>query len=182
MAEDLRPVLSALLPRLRRFGLALTGSAADADELVQDACVRALQHSGQLREQNRVDAWLYGIMRNLWIDETRARSRRRHDDLETAAEVAGDDGPQVTEGRITLELVRQRLHEMSADQRAVLILVCVDGLSYKQAAEVLGIAIGTVMSRLSRARHELAERLGGRSGGSVSPFAVPNGRPSLRSV
>ena len=79
MAEDLRPMLSALLPRLRRFGLALTGSAVEADELVQDACARALQREAQLRDHNRLDAWLYGIMRHLWIDEMRARTRRRHD-------------------------------------------------------------------------------------------------------
>ncbi|HET6806943.1 MAG TPA: RNA polymerase sigma factor [Frateuria sp.] len=173
-------MLSALLPRLRRFGLALTGSAVEADELVQDACARALQREGQLRDQARLDAWLYGIMRNLWIDEIRARSRRRHEPLDVATEVAGDDGPAVAEGRITLELVRRRLQEMPAEHRTILVLVCVDGLSYREAAEVLGIAIGTVMSRLSRARRDLAERLGTRSGGSVSLFPGPTGRSTSR--
>jgi RNA polymerase sigma-70 factor, ECF subfamily len=182
VAEDLRSKLSALLPRLRRFGLALTGSAADADELVQEACARALQRAAQLRDETRLDAWLYGIMRHLWIDEMRSRSRRRHDTLDAATEVAGDDGAAVAEGRITLELVRRRLQEMSAEQRTVLVLVCVDGLSYRETADVLDVAIGTVMSRLSRARRELAERLNERGGGSVRLFPGPNGRAPFRSV
>jgi RNA polymerase sigma-70 factor (ECF subfamily) len=182
VADDLRTMLLPLLPRLRRFGLALTGSLPDADELVQEACARALQRSGQLRDLGRLDGWLYGIMRNLWTDEMRLRARRRHDPLEAAAEVEGDDGAAVAEGRITLELVRRRLQELPAEQRTVLILVCVDGLSYKEAADVLDIAIGTVMSRLARARRALADRLGARGGGSVSLFPGQNGRPPLRSV
>lgn len=180
MAEDLRPALTALLPKLRRFGIALTGSAAEADDLVQDVCARALQHAAHLRDRARLDAWLYGIMRNRWIDEQRARARHRHDALEAADDVAGEDGMVVTEGRITLALVRHRLQQLSAEQRAVLILVCVDGLSYRETAEVLGVAIGTVMSRLARGRRALAERLADRPAGSVSPFPLVNGRGPAR--
>ena len=68
MEIDLRANLAALLPRLRRFGLALTGSGTDADDLVQNACERVLRRGEQLRDQSRLDAWIYGIMRNLWID------------------------------------------------------------------------------------------------------------------
>jgi RNA polymerase sigma-70 factor (ECF subfamily) len=182
VTEDLRSALAAVLPKLRRFGIAITGSAAEADELVQDACARALQHAGQLRDRGRLDAWLYGIMRNLWIDERRARARRRHDALEAAEEVAGEDGVAVAEGRITLALVRHRLQQLPAEQRAVLMLVCVDGLSYREAAEVLGVAIGTVMSRLSRGRRALAERLAERPPGSISQFPIVNGRGPLRPV
>jgi len=82
--DDIRTSLAALAPKLRRFALALTGSAADADDLVQSACERALARSAQLREAERVDGWLYGIMRHLWFDETRARRVRRHDDLDDA--------------------------------------------------------------------------------------------------
>ena len=88
MAEDMRAALIRLLPRLRRFGIALTGSHADADELVQDTCERAMRRQDQLRDGSRLDAWLYGIMRNRWTDEVRWRRIRRHDDIE-AAHAAG---------------------------------------------------------------------------------------------
>jgi len=159
MDPDLRNALVALLPRMRRFGLALTGSATDTDDLVQLTCERVLQRSEQLREHARLDAWLYGIMRNLWIDELRYRKRRRHDDLETETGVIGDDGQAVADGRITLASVRLAMQDLPADQRILLMLVCVDGMSYREASETLGIPLGTVMSRLSRARQDLHHRM-----------------------
>ena len=159
MGPDLRHALVALLPRLRRFGLALTGSASDADDLVQLSCERVLLRSEQLREHARLDAWLYGIMRNLWIDELRYRKRRRHDDLDMAAGVIGEDGQAVADGRITLAAVRLAMQELPTDQRILLMLVCVDGMSYREASETLGIPLGTVMSRLSRARQDLHQRM-----------------------
>lgn len=171
MADEPRSALAALLPRLRRFGLALTGSKADADELVQATCERVLSRLGQLRDHARLDAWVYGIMRNMWIDEVRSRRLRRHDELTAASDVVGQNGEAVAEGRITLSLVRRTLAQLSEEQRTVLILVCVDGLTYKEAAEVLRIPLGTVMSRLSRARQELHARLNDqRVGNSVAPF------------
>ena len=171
VGTDLRNALTALLPRLRRFGLALTGSATDADDLVQNTCERVLLRSEQLREHNRLDAWLYGIMRNLWIDELRHRKVRRHDDMDAAADVVGEDGQAVADGRMTLAAVRRALGEMPVEQRTVLMLVCVDGLSYKESAETLGIPLGTVMSRLSRARQDLHGRLSGRGQAEVvTPF------------
>ena len=171
MGKDLRQALTALLPRLRRFGLALTGSRSDADDLVQNTCERVLLRSDQLREQTRLDAWLYGIMRNIWIDELRHRKIRRHDDLDAAAGVMGEDGQAVADGRITLSVVRRVMNDLPAEQRAVLMLVCVDGLSYKETAEALSIPMGTVMSRLSRARLDLHERLTSPGdGGTVTQF------------
>ena len=82
MQTDLRTSLAALLPRLRRFGLMLTGSGTDADDLVQATCERVLRRGEQLRDHARLDAWIYGIMRNLWTDEIRSRRVRRHDDME----------------------------------------------------------------------------------------------------
>ncbi len=162
MTLELRSALTALLPRLRRFGLAITGSRNDADDLVQAACERVLLRGDQLRDQTRMDAWIYGIMRNLWFDEVRFRKIRRHDDISEAADIIGEDGEAVAEGRITLAAVRAAMAGMSEDRRTLLMLVCVDGLTYQEAADTLGIAIGTVMSRLSRARRELQERLNER--------------------
>jgi RNA polymerase sigma-70 factor (ECF subfamily) len=178
MGEEFQRLLAALVPRMRRFGLALTGSRADADDLVQMACERALQRGGQLRDQARLDAWLYGIMRNLWIDETRSRRVRRHDDLDAALDIAGADGG-AAEGHVMLATVRHCLQSLTAEHRAVLILVCVDGLSYREAAEVLAIPIGTVMSRLSRARQDLHALLAsgrGPAGDNVLPLAQARAR------
>lgn len=159
MAEEMRAALVGMLPRLRRFAIALTGSAADGDELVQDACERVMRRAGQLRNTGRFDAWVYGIMRNRWADEVRWRRIRRHDGVEAAEGVVGDDGEGSAHARMTLASVRRAVGSLPAEQRTVLILVCVDGLSYKEAADVLGIPIGTVMSRLARGRKELHELL-----------------------
>jgi RNA polymerase sigma-70 factor (ECF subfamily) len=173
VTDDLRRTLTAVLPRLRRFGLALTGSSSDTDDLIQNTCERALRHSDQLREAARADSWLYGIMRNLWTDEIRHRKVRRHDQIEAAQDVIGDDGQATADGRITLAAVRRTMDRLPADQRTVLMLVCVDGLSYKEAADVLGIPVGTVMSRLSRGRQDLHEMLSAPArSASVTPFPV----------
>ena len=180
MPNDLRQALTAVLPRLYRFGLAMTGSAADTDDLVQNTCERVLLRADQLREVTRLDAWLYGIMRNIWIDEMRHRKVRRHDQIDAASEVIGEDGQATADGRINLAAVRRAMGELPEEQRTVLMLVCVDGLSYKEAAEVLGIPVGTVMSRLSRARHDLHDRMSGLSNvGGVTPQA---GTASVRNT
>jgi RNA polymerase sigma-70 factor (ECF subfamily) len=160
MADEVfRQALTTLLPRLRRFGMTLTGSRTDAEELVQNTCERVLLRAEQLRDQTRMDAWLFGIMRNIWNSELRKLRIRRHEGVEAAENVVGDDGPAVVEGRMTLDAVRRAMASLPQEQRAVLMLVCVDGLSYKSAAEVMDIPVGTVMSRLSRARLELNSRL-----------------------
>jgi RNA polymerase sigma-70 factor (ECF subfamily) len=172
VANDLRQALTAVLPRLYRFGMALTGSAADADDLVQNTCERVLARSDQLRELTRLDAWLYGIMRNLWIDEIRHRRVRRHDQMDAAANIIGEDGQAKVDGRINLAAVRHAMGLLPAEQRTVLMLVCVDGLSYKQAADVLGIPVGTIMSRVSRARHDLHDRMMGRPSTQVTALPL----------
>lgn len=161
MSTDLRSDLLAIMPRMHRFGIALTGSKDETDELVQSACERVLTRGNQLHEHARLDVWTYGIMRHLWLDRVRFRRRRHHNELSAADTVASDDGRQTTEARITLSAVREALGTLSEEHRSVLILVCVDGLKYKEASEVLEVPIGTVMSRLARARQELASRIYG---------------------
>jgi RNA polymerase sigma-70 factor, ECF subfamily len=175
VAKELSFAIAALIPRLRRFGIALTGSRTDADDLVQNACERALKRTDQLRQHGRLDAWVFCIMRTLWFDEIRARRARRHDAADPTPEIAGDDGEAIAEDRLTLAAVRRALDALSEEHRAVLILVCVDGLSYKETAGVLGVPVGTVMSRLARARQALHEELHMRRqpSGTVIPLASP---------
>ncbi len=168
----MRSQLADLLPRLRRFAIALAGSRTEAEDLVQLACERALTRTAQLREAGRLDAWMYGIIRHLWQDELRRRSVRRHEPLEVGEEVADTDGRTIAEGRLELTRVRACLAALSTEHRAVLTLVCVDGLSYREAAGILQIPIGTVMSRLARARRELHDRLA-RPAGAPERNVVP---------
>ena len=172
MRDQIQAGLLALLPRLRRFAITLTGSVTDGEELVQVACERVLRRADDGRQATRIDAWIYQIMRNLWVDELRSRRVRRHDELSAASEVIGDDGVATAEGRITLAAVRRELASLPEEQRVVLVLIGVDGLTYKETAEVLNIPLGTVMSRLSRGRQELHERLNRRArSGTVTHFA-----------
>jgi RNA polymerase sigma-70 factor (ECF subfamily) len=157
--EALKSATAALLPRLRRFGIMLSGSTIEADELVQAACLRAFERIDQLRLATRLDAWLYRIMRNIWIDGRRSAKARRHEPLEAAEHVSGGDGQEIADQRHTLAAVRRALSELPEEHRTVAVLVCVDGLSYKEAADVLGIPVGTVMSRLYRGRQALHEKL-----------------------
>jgi RNA polymerase sigma factor (sigma-70 family) len=145
--------IAALLPRLRRFARSITYNRDDADDLVQLAVERALNRSEQWEAGTRLDSWLFRIMKNAWIDEIRTRVRR--DQLfapEEAGEHVGDDYAEAHQQRMAIQKAISLLQE---DHRIVVGLVLVDGLPYKEAAEVLEIPIGTLTSRLARAREAL---------------------------
>lgn len=151
----------ALLPNLRRFALSLCRAADVADDLVQITVERALKARDRFDPATRLDAWLFRILKNAWIDQTRRTAVRGESvDIDEAPEAATVDGRDVTETRLMLTKVEGAMAALPEEQRAVLTLVCVDGLSYAEAAAVLGIPAGTVMSRLSRARLAVAKRLG----------------------
>lgn len=160
MSDALRTEMIQLLPRLRAFGRSLTGAQDQADDLVQQTVEKALRHSSSFADGTRLDSWLFRIMRNTWIDGHRARrpTVALHD-LETTAPLAGEDGREITESRIYLAQVRRIMDTLPEDQRSVLMLVCVEGLSYRDTAQALDIPEGTVMSRLSRGRLALAAAL-----------------------
>ena len=104
---------------------------------------------------------MYRIAQNVWFDNVRAtKVRGEVVDVDTAHDLPGDDGRNVTESRLTLDIVSQAIDRLPADQQVLIALVCVDGLSYKEAAEILEVPIGTVMSRLARARRALYEATG----------------------
>ena len=162
MSDLFRTELIALLPRLRRFALGLTADATEADDLVQAGCERALARRNQWQEGTRLDSWMFKLMQNLWIDQLRAR--KPTDDLasEELEQLPGEDWQRGLEARMTLEQVMKAMHKLPPPMRAVLSLVCVEGLSYQDAASALEVPIGTVMSRLARARGALHAVLGGQ--------------------
>ena len=154
--DEIRERMVAVLPRLRRFAYALTGSAEQGDDLVQDACLRALSRIDQWQPGTRLDSWMYRIAQNIWLDRVRANKVRGEVvDVEVAEGIIGSDGRDVAESELTLQVVAAALARLPAEQRAVVALVCVEGASYKEAAEITGVPIGTVMSRLARARRAL---------------------------
>lgn len=165
MAADIRQQIILLLPRLRRFARGLTGSAAEADDLVQGSCERALRAIESWQPGTRLDSWLFRILRNLWIDDL--RRRRVSVGSDEPFDPPGEDGRTVTEARIDLGRVREHIAGLPPAQREVLVLVCIEDLSYREAAAVLDIPIGTIMSRLARARQALAASLG--ESGSRAP-------------
>ena len=156
---EFRRELVELLPRLRRFASVLTRSHDDAEDVVQAAVERALRHADSWQQGSRLDSWLYKIMQNLWRDELRAH-RRRAEPLESHADIAGADGRDGTIRHIQSNEARQALEELPEDQRVVIALVVLEGMSYQQAADILEVPVGTVMSRLARARARLAASLG----------------------
>jgi len=156
-AATVREALGGLLPRLRRFARALTGNAHDADDLVQATLERALARASQWRPEQRLEAWVYAILRNAWIDEQRARGRRGR------VFVPDSDGSQVADatidpaGALALQAALRRLPD---EQREAIALVLVEGLSYREAADTLDVPIGTLTSRLARGRGALQAMLG----------------------
>lgn len=160
-----RGEIVALLPRLRRFARTLARDPHDADDLVQLAVERALAHVDQWRPGTPVAHWMFGIMRNAWIDEGRARGRRRRwfvRDVEVD-EVRDPAG----EGDTDLLSIQAAMERLPDEQRLAVGLVLVEGLSYKEAAAVMDVPIGTLTSRLARGRDTLMQLLGG--GGAASP-------------
>jgi len=149
--------IAALLPRLRRFARSLVYHREDADDLVQAAIERALARSGQWEPGTRLDSWMFRIIKNAWIDEVRSRMRRdRLFAPEQAGEQVGDGYAEAHQQRMAIE---KAVSMLSDEHRMVVALVLVDGMPYKEAAEVLEIPMGTLTSRLVRARAALQELL-----------------------
>ncbi|MGA9027844.1 MAG: sigma-70 family RNA polymerase sigma factor [Steroidobacteraceae bacterium] len=155
--------LVALLPRLRRFARNLARNPHDADDVVQIAVERALLKWEQWRSDTRLDSWMFKIVRNAWIDELRARGRRAQ--IFLAAEAGEQVGEASLERESQLMSVQSAMARLPQEQRLAVSLVLVEGLPYKEAAEVLDIPIGTLTSRLARGREALQSLL--------APGAVP---------
>jgi RNA polymerase sigma-70 factor (ECF subfamily) len=150
--------LVALAPRLRRYAYALTRNMADADDLLQATLERVLAR--EIPEEAELAKWTFRVCRNIWIDETRARRVRR----EAAPELGEASQLEISTeetamARLELKQAQQGIDALPEEQREVLALVAIAGMAYKDAAETLNVPVGTVMSRLSRARVALAAHM-----------------------
>jgi RNA polymerase sigma-70 factor, ECF subfamily len=156
--KDFRRDLVSLLPKLRRFAITLARNANDADDLVQEVCERAIARSHLWNGEGRLESWVYAMTRNLWVDEIRKRKVRSAG----VVDVFERDEPHVeatAEKAAYANQVQKMILSMPEGLASVFLLVNVEGHSYRETAEILGIPVGTVMSRLSTARLRLAAML-----------------------
>ena len=160
--DPVRDGLVELLPRLRRFARTLTGHPQDADDLVQIAVERALTRSEQWQRDTRLDSWMFGIVRNAWIDEVRSRQRRGR--LFAPEESGLNVGAPGAGTEVEILAVQSALAQLPEEQRTAVSLVLIEGLSYKEAAAVMGVPIGTLTSRLARGRDALQATLSADGG------------------
>jgi RNA polymerase sigma-70 factor (ECF subfamily) len=156
--EEISVQLVELLPRLRRFARTLSRNQHDADDLVQSAVERAWRHLDQLKPGASLGSWMFGIMKNAWIDDRRARARRG----EVALPEDSGEHPAISpvDTNTSLWSVSEAMNKLPEEQRLAVALVLVEGMSYKEASELLDIPIGTLTSRLARGRTALAAALG----------------------
>jgi RNA polymerase sigma-70 factor, ECF subfamily len=157
-SAPLRQALLGLIPTLRAFAVSLCGDIERADDLVQETLLKAWDHLESFQEGTNLRAWLFTILRNTYFSECRRRRREVEDrDGNKAADLAVYPGQQ---GHLDMQDFRLALNKLPADQREALILVGAAGFSYEEAANVSGCAVGTIKSRVNRARVKLTEMLG----------------------
>ena len=154
--DEVRGHLAEHLARLWRYALVLTGSGEMAEDLVQATCQRALERAEQFRTGTRLDRWLFAILHSIWLNEVRAERVRRGHGVVDAESVLATDGSAETETVIHARQLIRAVQSLPERQRVTVFLVCVEGLTYGEAAATLGIPVGTVMSRLAAARARLA--------------------------
>jgi RNA polymerase sigma-70 factor (ECF subfamily) len=174
--KDRRPDIDVLaeLPGMRRYALALTRNPADAEDLVHDTLVRALERNGQYRSGSNLRAWLLAILHNRFVDGLRSRRSEKVRDTEFGQAIA-PAVPPAQEAALMLDDTRRAFAALPDDQRAALHLVAVEGLPYEEAAAALGIPVGTLVSRISRARARLRAAEESQAGSNVIPLKTVKG-------
>jgi RNA polymerase sigma-70 factor (ECF subfamily) len=154
--DNIRDGIDRLLPRLWRFCLVLTREGSAADDLAQTACVRALERADQFQPGTRLDRWVFRIAQSVWFNQVRAERIRRGSGVLSAEDAGLVDVAADPESKLYLAQVLSAMMALPESQRMTVLLVYVEGYSYKEAAEHLGVPIGTIMSRLASARVRLA--------------------------
>ncbi|GEP08243.1 sigma-70 family RNA polymerase sigma factor [Methylobacterium gnaphalii] len=184
-----RPDIVDLLPPLRRYARSLTRDSLKADDLVHDTLVKALEAKGSLRANTNLRTWMMTVLHNVFIDEQRRKKvEARHADV--LVQLSDEVALPAQEGQVRLSQIRRAFETLPEEQRAALHLVTLEGMAYAEAADVLGIPIGTLMSRLGRGRaalrafEENEPARAGQGGGQAGPPSSPSerGRPQLRIV
>jgi RNA polymerase sigma-70 factor (ECF subfamily) len=155
--DELRDQIIALLPRLRRFARSVAREPHDADDLVQITVERALGRADQFHADAHLAGWLFGILRHAWIDECRSRQRREL--VHLPAQLAQEIGDASAGSHAELLCVQDALFRLPEEQRLAVSLVLVEGFSYKEAAHIMNVPIGTLTSRLARGREALHQML-----------------------
>lgn len=171
---ETRQQLIAQIPNLRAFAVSLCGNPERADDLVQEALMKAWANLDSFQPGTNMRAWLFTILRNVYYSEYRRKKREVEDADGQMAAMLSTHPEQ--DGHLDLADFKQALAQLAADQREALILVGASGFSYEEAAEICGCAVGTVKSRVNRARNRLAEIL------SVSTASEFGPDPYTRSI
>jgi RNA polymerase sigma-70 factor (ECF subfamily) len=162
-SPQLKADLLGAIPSLRAFAMSLAGNMDRADDLVQETLMKAWSNLGSFTEGSNMSAWLFTILRNIFYSEYRKRRREVADpEGQIAAKLATAPAQS---GHMDLLDFREALQKLPPDQREALILVGASGLSYEEAASICNCAVGTMKSRVNRARNRLADLLSVRSGG-----------------
>jgi len=164
---SLRDAMLAAVPSLRAFAISLCGNVDRADDLVQEALVRALSNIDSFEPGTNMPAWLFTILRNQFRSDYRKRRREVEDANGKYAESLKSLPEQP--GQIELSEFRRALSELPQDQREALVLVGASGFSYEEAANICGCAVGTIKSRVNRARTRLSEMLAIRGAEDIGP-------------
>ncbi len=161
MSDDASQIVSdglaGHLARLWRYGLVLSSNRDTAEDLVQAACVRALERAHQFQPGTKLDRWLFSILNSIWKNEIRSQKIRQGQGFVDAEEVLVTDGAKQIETNILAAQVLTEVQSLPEVQRATVFLVYAEGFSYKEAAEALDVPMGTVMSRLAAARAKLGQ-------------------------
>lgn len=167
-AIDIRAELGQHLTRLWRYGLVLSRQRHVADDLVQATCVRALERAEQFIPGTRLDRWLLSILHSIWLNEVRSQRVRQGQGFVDAESTLSFDGEHQAQSQVLASQVLKRVNALPEAQRETVFLAYVEGLSYREVADVLNVPIGTVMSRLAAARLKLAESSPTRASSSIS--------------
>src|SRR3954463_878076 len=167
LAPELREAMLAAVPSLRAFAISLSGNMDRADDLVQETLLRAMANIQSFQPGTNLSAWLFTILRNLFRSEYRKRRREVEDPDGGYAETLRSHPEQ--NSRVEFEEFRVALAKLPPDQREALILVGASGFSYEEAAEICGCAVGTIKSRVNRARGRLADLLAIESAEDFGP-------------